>query len=284
MSLNLLLPIGNSGDVKDLIFTILTRESPLKLIHLTNFIRKRYGKQVTFQAVRKATLQLVSQNVVLHKKEGFMINKEWVKETKGFIDNLYETINQETINPDQDSINNEISVFTFESLNELMKFWQNLIKDWYEKYKKGDQKVNCYQAAHVWEGLLHLDKEKEIMGNLKKKGVMSYILTAGNSILDKNIQRFYKKIGIKFMISASSSSFDKSYYVGTYGDLIVQSQYPQELVKELDLFFKKNNSLKNLDLSELSEIVNRKRKLKMTVIRNKAMAQRINKSLLSQFQ
>jgi hypothetical protein len=49
MSLNISLPLGNKGGVKDLVFTILTREYPLKLIELTNLIRKRYGKAVTFQ-------------------------------------------------------------------------------------------------------------------------------------------------------------------------------------------------------------------------------------------
>jgi len=72
MSLEIVLPMGNKGDVKDLVFTILTKEYPLKLIQLTNFIRKRYGKSVTFQAVRKAVLQLVSENILLHTKHGFL--------------------------------------------------------------------------------------------------------------------------------------------------------------------------------------------------------------------
>jgi hypothetical protein len=282
MSLEIILPLGNRGDVKDLVFTILTKEYPLKLIQLTNFIRKRYGKMVTFQAVRKATLQLVSEKVLAHNKEGFVINKDWVKESKQIIDTLYEEINQEKIKTSQDSIKGDVSVFTFNSLNDLMKFWQNLIERWNNNLKKDEPKINCYQAAHVWEGLLHLDKEKEIMSKLKKKGIVSYILSTGNSILDKNIQRFYRKIGIKMIINPSSSSFDKSYYVGTYGALIVQTQYPEEIVKEIDLFFKRNKNLKEFDLAELSEIVNKKREVKLTVINNLAMAKQINNSILSQ--
>jgi len=282
MSLEIILPFGNRGDVRDLVFTILTKEYPLKLIQLTNFIRKRYGKMVTFQAVRKATLQLVSEKILIHNKEGFIINKDWVKESKQIIDKLYEEINQDKIRTTQDSIKGEVSVFSFNSLNEMMKFWQNLIQRWEDNLKKGEPKINCYQAAHVWEGLLHLDKEREIMSKLKKKGITSYILSTGNTLLDKNIQRFYKKIGIKMIINPSSSSFDKSYYVGTYGELIVQTQYPDEIVKELDLFFKRNHNLKEFDLEELSEIVNKKREIKLTVINNMAMAKQINNSIISQ--
>ncbi|MBM3233580.1 hypothetical protein FJZ19_00630 [Candidatus Pacearchaeota archaeon] len=282
MSLEIVLPMGNKGDVKDLVFTILTKEYPLKLIQLTNFIRKRYGKSVTFQAVRKAVLQLVSENILLHTKHGFFINKEWVKETKQTIDRLYEDINQEKVKTSSESIEGKISVFTFNSLNKMMKFWQDIISKWYADFRKGSPRINCYQAAHVWEGLLHLDRERELMGKLKKKGIVSYILSTGNTVLDKNIQKFYKKIGIKMVVNPSSSSFDKSYYVGTYGELVVQTQYPNEIVKELDLFFKKNRNLTNLDLSELSEIVNKKREVKLTVIKNLAMAKQINNSILSE--
>lgn len=69
---------------------------------------------------------------------------------------------------------------------------------------------------------------------------------------------FYKSVGIKGIINKSSSKFDKSYYVATYGKLVVQTQYPEELVKELDIFFKKNKKLERLNLKELSDIVNKK--------------------------
>ena len=46
MSIEITLPLSGDGDVKDLIFSILTNEYPLKLIDLTKFIRKRYGKDI----------------------------------------------------------------------------------------------------------------------------------------------------------------------------------------------------------------------------------------------
>ncbi|MBW2990343.1 hypothetical protein KY348_01420, partial [Candidatus Woesearchaeota archaeon] len=63
MALSVTLPFGQKDNIKNLVFTILTKEYPLKIIELTNFIRKRYGKSVTFQAVRKAVLELVEAEV-----------------------------------------------------------------------------------------------------------------------------------------------------------------------------------------------------------------------------
>ena len=283
MALRTSLPFGKKEGVKDLVFTILSKEYPLRIIQLTNFIKKRYGKSVTFQAVRKAVLELTSEGVLTKREDKFSINQKWVLETKTMLSELFDDLNKNLTTPkDVHSVSEEVSVFTFHSLNELMKFWQDLIDDWFANFKKGDYHINCYQAAHAWEGLLHLDKEKELMGQLKKKGILSYILSKGNTPLDRNIRKFYKSVGIKVSINSSMSSFDKSYYVGTYGDLVVQTQYPEEIVKDLDCFFRKNKTIKDFDLKELSDIVNRKVAIKLTVIKNLAMVKQINNSIIVQ--
>ena len=283
MVLHVSLPLGNKQKVKDLVFTILTHEYPLKLIQLTNFIRKRYGKAVTFQAVRKAVLELIVEGVLIKRNNEFLINKEWVKECKRIVDSLYQEIYEEKNLPKKiDSIGEEVSVFTFTSLNEMMKFWEDLINDWFKNLKDNDYSVNCWQGAHAWEGLLHSDAEKRMMEQLKEKGIKSHVLFTSNTPLDKTLLAFYRSIGVQSRISKSSSRFDKSYYVGTYGELVIQTQYPEELVHLLDLFFKKNKRLEDLNLKELSDIVNRKREVKLSVIKNLAMAKQINKSILAE--
>ncbi len=285
MALRITLPFGKEDNIKNLVFSILTKEHPLKIIDLTNFIRKRYGKSVTFQAVRKAILQLVDEGVLLNENNLFSINKEWVINSKKQLDLLYEELTKEKINPKSiDSIEGEVSVFTFDSLNKMMKFWEDIIDDWFENFNKGDPNINCYQGAHGWEGLLHADRERSMMGRLKEKGIKSYVLSIGNTPLDRYIWKFYKKIGLKIAFSPSLSSFDKTYYVATYGETIVQVHYPKEIVNDLEKFFKKNKTIEDLDLGDLSEIANRKQEIKLTVIKNLAMAKQINKSIISQIE
>lgn len=281
MAVSLTLPFGKGEGIKNLVFTILSKEYPLRIVDLTQFIRKRYGKSVTFQAVRKALLELKAEGVIIQEDTRFLINREWVVEAKGVLDELYLELTEKKQSPRKvDSIEGAVSVFTFHSLNEMMKFWQDIIDDWFKNFKKGDYDINCYQAAHAWEALLHLEQEKKIMGQLKKKGIVSHILTVGNTPLDKNIRRFYENLGVHVVIDPSNSSFDKSYYVATYGELVVQAQYPVELTVAIEGFFKKNISLKELDLSELSDIVSKKTEIKLTVIKNLAMAKQINNSIL----
>jgi len=283
MVLEISLPWSKKGTIEDLIFTILMHEFPLRLIDLMNFIRKRYGKQITFQAVRKSALQLLEKEILIEKEGKYQLNREWVLKSKTLIDNLYqELINPKTKPKNLESIKGEISVLNFDSLNEMMKFWQNLVDNWFKKFKKGDYNINCYQSTHGWEGLLHPDVETNLMSQSKKKGIKSYNLITGNTSLDKQLSKFYSSLGLKVRIASSNSSFDKSYYVGTYGDLIVQTQYPKQIVDLLDNFFKKTKSLKNVNLIELSNIANKKIPLKLTIIKDLAMAKQINKSILSQ--
>ncbi|MEK6918267.1 MAG: hypothetical protein AABW51_04945 [Nanoarchaeota archaeon] len=282
MTIDIALPFVKKGNVDDLVFTILTKEYPLRVIDLMNLIRKRYGKSVTFQAVRKAVLQLMEKEVLVAQESRYSINKEWVLKSKELVDSLYEELNKAKTSPkSMESIKGEITVFSFDSLNDLMKFWQNLINDWFKKFKKGDYGVNYYQSAHAWEGLLHPDIEKSTMHQLKQKGIKCYIITTGNTPLDRQIAKFYSKLGITTQAIPSSSTFDKSYYVGTYGDLVIQTQYPQLIVKLLDAFFKKTKSLTDVDLVELSNIVNRRILIKLTIIKDLAMAKQINKSIHS---
>ena len=191
MSIQLTLPLGDKSNVKNLVFSILSHEYPLKIIQLTNFIIKRYGKAITFQAVRKACLELVKEGVLVKSDLGFSINKEWVKESKKTLDELYSQIYEEKTIPKKiDSIGDEVSVFTFDSINNMMKFWEDLINDWFKKFKQGDLQYNCYQGAHGWEGLLHSDTEKNTMEQLIHKGIKSYTVFTGDSPLDKYLLKF----------------------------------------------------------------------------------------------
>ncbi len=52
----------------------------------------------------------------------------------------------------------------------------------------------------------------------------------------------------------------------------------------MDAFFKKTKSIEDLDLTKLSDIVDKKVKVKLTVIKNLEMAKQINNSIISQIE
>ena len=79
MSLPLTIPIlNNPQSTKDRVFIILSKKYPLSLIELKNQIRKTFKTEVSFQSVRKATLQLVKEKVLVKEGKKFSFNKEWI--------------------------------------------------------------------------------------------------------------------------------------------------------------------------------------------------------------
>ena len=268
--------------VKSLVFTILIKEYPLRLIELTNFIRKRYGRSVTFPAVRKAVMQMIEQGILQQTGHEFQINIEWLVHAREHLESVYHDLTNTPSAKQHFRKAQGIQVYHFDSPNKLLLFWEDIIDQWFVNYK-GQLRINCYQGAHLWEGLLHPDREQSVMGQLKKKKIKSYAVCTGSTPLDRAIAMFYTKIGLRTHIIPSLAKFDRTYYVGTYGDLILQTQYPKELCDELDNFFKKNNNIDSLNLQELSKLVNKKIPMKLTVIADEGMAKQINKSILSNF-
>lgn len=281
MKFEKIFPLSNKEGIRGLILSILENEFPLRVFEIVNFLRKRYGKKVSFQAVSKELNFLESKEIINRKNKQISINKNWVNELKKEVEELHEKIilSKKT---KSEKAGEEINVLTFDSLNEAMIHYYKIIEKWFDNFRKGDYNINCYQFLHLWEVLLHLEKEEKTMAQLKKKGIKSYLLT-GSTKLDKNVINFYKKIGAKAKSLDSISEFDKTYSIGTYGDTIIQLKYPKEIIKKIDNFFKKSSSLDKLDLSELSKILKRREKIMMTVIKNLPMAKQINRSIISYF-
>jgi hypothetical protein len=283
MAIQIVLPFGKKGSVKNIVFSILSREYPLKLIEIKKYVEKQYGKAVTFQAIRKSVIELVNDGVLQKENQKYQIQKAWVLETKKSIDLLYSQLNAGNKNLKKfDSLGDEISVFSFDSIGELMKFWENLIDDWLKRMDVKELPINCYQTSHLWEVLMYPEVEKKIMSQFQKSGIQAHILCTSNTPLDRIAAAFYRKIGVRVSFNPSSSIFDKEYSVGTYGDLTVQTRYPENLWKQLDLFFRKTRTLEEIDLGVLSELVQAKTEIKLLVSKNKDLAKQINHSIITQ--
>jgi hypothetical protein len=275
---------AKKNSTKDLVFRILITDQDLKLIELNNLIKKRYGKSATFQAVRQAVNELIEDNVLEKKGKTYNINKIWVLEAKKTLSQIENNIINITKPVEFESIKGEFSTYKFSNLNELMIFWQHIVDEWFSNFKKGDYNINCWQGQHLWEILIHLDREKKVMEQMKKKGIKSYALIYGDTPLDNYTRRFYESINIKTRNISSHKGFDNEYYVGTYGDIIIQTKYPKKISNEINFLFQKTKSLDNLNLKKLHDIINKTIEIKLIIIKNLEMAKQINHNIIEKIE
>lgn len=281
MSLQLTLPFGNQKNLKNLVFTILTKEYPLKLIELHNTIKRRYGRSVTYQAVRKAALELLREGVLEEQQHSYSIRKNWVIDAKQTLERIEQELRRGPRKHSASSETGELTVYEFPTLNALMGFWQENIDQWLRERKKGVPGTNYYQAPHAWEALVHPKEEEEVMRAVTKSRIETVTIITNTTPLDYAIKEFYKGIGVDTTIREPASSFDKGYYVGTYDDLIISTTLPDELVKEIDAFFHQNTDITKLRIDKLTAITKQKILCKLTIVKNAQMANHVNASIRS---
>lgn len=274
---------GKKESVKNLIFSILVEKHPLKLIQIKNKIINNYGKSVTFQAVRQAANELEANKILRKKDSLYEINPSWVFEAKKTLKVIEESIISGKVIKN-DTIKGVLNSFSFNTINDMQIFWQKLIDNWFENFQESDEmNINCWQGVHLWEALIHLDTEKKVMQKLKDKGIRSYILLTGNTTPDKYTKKFYESIGIKSSIDSSTNT-EENYYIGTYGDLIVQVYYPEKLHDKIKDLFKQAKKVDELNVTKLHDIITEKTHIEMTVIKNPSMARQINNDIISRIE
>lgn len=86
MVFELTLPeLGFDGkDTKDLVITLLLEEYPLNVRQIWRRMRKKFGKDISYQAVYKAVMSLCETGVLSKNKSYYKINIDWVFRLKTF--------------------------------------------------------------------------------------------------------------------------------------------------------------------------------------------------------
>lgn len=271
--------------VKDMVFTVLTTEFPLSLIELLNIIKKRYHVSISFQAVRKAVLQLVEAKVLVKKGKKFSINREWILGLTKFGNILQKQYfaKPEAEGTTKIEVGPNVAVYTIPRLVDMDTIWRNIMQDNFASLKPCIPKVITFQAVHFWWVLVNLAQETELMKGLNKQGIKSYFVCYGNTPLDKWTAKYYNDLGISCKILSRPKDFINGHNIGVYGDLIIQATHPENTARKIEEFFKRYERIEDARLSELMEIVTEQINIKMTVIRDPMLTKTIRENVLSKF-
>lgn len=73
---------------KDAIVSILSEEWPLTMKEIYFVAIRQHALNVSYQAMHKATKQLIQQRIVTRNERAYSLNTEWIKQIKGFTENL----------------------------------------------------------------------------------------------------------------------------------------------------------------------------------------------------
>lgn len=282
MSFNLTLPSLEKGaSVKDYVISILSSDWPLSAKKLHAGIKKRFGRNVTYQAVYKAVKELVDDSVLEQKKEGYEIAEEWVKRLHDFteiVSSNYFTKQKTTAieGLKEARKEGEINVLTFETYFDTEKYLYYLQK---HSIFTSKNKVICMHHTHEWAPLFYLRAEYNKAVAAKKQGIKIYRLCSGNTDADRWAASFYRKMGYNAKTGVSCADVCELLVVG---NTVIQIYLPAELRKKLGLLLGKR--MEDIDIGKLaSEVFEKKTAIEVVISSNEKIAGQIIESTLRHF-
>lgn len=75
---------GKEKTVSEIIIALLTQEWPLSMKGMQNRIKRKYGLEVSLQAVHKATRKLQTEQILARTNNYYKINPDWLNKIHKF--------------------------------------------------------------------------------------------------------------------------------------------------------------------------------------------------------
>ena len=261
--------------VRDKVFTILTTTFPLSLIQILNKIKLEYKDAPSFQAVRKAVLELVAAKVLIKIDKKFSLSTTWILNLTKYASLLhkqYFTQNNKNIKIE---VGSNVTVYTFSRLIDLDFVWNSIIREHFLSHPKPPKRIT-YEGTHFWFMIVTLAQELELMKEMLNKGITLAYLCYSKTPLDLWAVKQYTQVGVCCLSKDLPLEFSPTYNIGVYGNLIISTIYPVELIKKMDAFFQKNKKIEQVNMEELYTLVTSLHKIQLTVIHDPVLAK--NKS------
>jgi hypothetical protein len=230
--------------------------------------------------VYKALGQLQEEGVLEKEGAGVKISSAWIRGAKGFIDSLQKRYLEAGKSAYAPLIGEDVQVYTVDNLIDLDKFWIKICEGWYDDLKLHDDKV-VQLCGHTWYVLGHLENEDACLQVIKNHGLKFYTLIDGNSFLDHWSGSYYAKWGFHYKTKLQSTNKNHNHYYLVYDCMVIEAVYPDGLANDLEKIYRNVKKIEDLDLNQVIKILRRKEQLKVTVMRNKPLADQLREGILA---
>lgn len=278
MAVNIIVPSMSFGkflSTKDLIISNLIDEWPLTAKQLFNRVSKQGAQKVTYQAVHKMLMQLISEEVVIKPGAGYCLNKSWVEKIKKFSENLNAVYSEEKKIPVNYSFDKPIFL-TFDNFSEVARF---LIYDFHGSLPNPPKEIALCLWNHAWPAIGLSDKEYSFVSNLFGCGKY-YSLTKGSSPLDVVFGDMLEKLGKKVRYGISFSAQQETF---VHDDIIMQIYLPPCITTQMDKIYR----IKEIDADGINglfkDILSKPVKINAIIFKNSELANKLREETLQIF-
>ena len=257
--------------IRKKIVDVLGKHWPISAKQLYTLLKEKHAISISYHGVYKFLQELVEKKIVLKKDRTYLLNKDWIINTRDFFDDLEYSYVQDKKFLDDKSLD-----LKFETLYDLYLFIlrsveQNFFdKDFGTGYGKFNYFICPFTASRREFNLL-----REMS---KRKG---YVIVKNNTPFDRLIEKFFRGLNLNTKLGVD---FPQDYDVIVHGDCVLNIFYEpavDEIFSELYNSLKSSSHLNMIKIYR--ELFSRKIDIHVTLMRNKRLADEYKKEIESHF-
>lgn len=265
--------IEKESSTKDIIIEILSEEFPLSIKKIYNTVRKKYRKQVSYQAVHKAVYELLNEKVLFKKRKEYSLSRNYIERLSYFVERLELNYKKER------GLFKELSEKNFvikklDSQYEMAVFVINVLKN----AKKGEVIAIIWPTA--WPPLTVPENIYSALKEMGKKAEV-YCICGGDGFLDKQFAKRWREIGMNIKLGVK---LDRMFETFVLRDLVMLIYQPSEKRMQKYRYINLIRGLTSFDQDKFFlKIIKEKAEIYAFIIRNPAFADKIKQEIMGYF-
>ena len=249
------------SSTKEKIIELLSEQWPLRAKKIYRSLLKNYHLSITYQATHKALKELIENKILEKRKEGYLINRDWIKKLGEFSEKIDRGF-EETDKKREAKLIQRIS---FDTHSDFIRFHVGFIEETIRK----ERKLNMiFYFRHVPSpNSLTIDEVKRLKPFFSK--IKWKIISKSANPFDKWCANYWRKFGVKVEIGKD---------IPTNSRLIVMNDYVIHVYtpKEAQRLWDKTFSVRNVNEANVHTIteglLSKKYKTIITILKDKEIA------------
>jgi hypothetical protein len=259
------------GSVKNNVVQLLAEESPLSAKQLHARLARRFGINVSYQAVHKTLTQMVNEEVLSKSGGKYFVNGEWVKTLKTNVEGLSLRFMDNEKEKKIDSLNENESVSY--SFNGLVDAGWFLIDKVMNAPNEKKMSLALWRFSYSIMGLeqKHIARIKEALAKSNWS-----IVVEGENELDKMFGKIFESYGAKVFYGVKCASMLSDKFI--VGDYVSEVTYPSKLRNAWANWFKSSKKVTELAIeTHIAAMHDPNQKITVQVTKNTLLAEEYRK-------
>jgi hypothetical protein len=235
---------------------------------LFNMVVEQHGS-TTKQSVYKALRKLMLDEVLNKQRTHYSLNRYWLQKIRDFTDRHIEKAESVDINNVLEFEDGDSVVYAFKNPFLLDITWGHFYDILYEV--NSEEQVMLNYHPHEW--LIHSRPETERfwLNRFQEDNKMMCFAIGCSTSLDRNFQKEYSSDHVKINLG-ETYGLKPNQYLAVLGDYVFEITTDRDFEDKVHTFFKKTESIGNLDQEQITEISKLKYRSRLKLSKNKRKA------------